>query len=74
MTCDACVNAKLHPASGRFNMGCEGCIARGIARMPAFFSAAKAGRLTVEYRGVLTDQLPKLPVHEAHALVKGWVR
>lgn len=73
MTCDACANARAHPLSGRFAMGCQGCIARGISRMPAFFNAAKAGVLTVEYRGVLTDQLPNLPTHEAHALVKAWV-
>jgi hypothetical protein len=59
MSCQDCDNARKHPLSGRFQLGCKGCIARGISRMPAFFHTAKAGRLTVEYRGVLADQLSR---------------
>lgn len=74
MSCPDCDNAKLHPLSGRFTYGCNGCASRQLARMPAFHEAAKSGRLTPNYRLALQQFLPKLPVHEAHALVKGWVR
>jgi hypothetical protein len=74
MTCPACENARAHPRSGIFQMGCEGCAARSIASMPTFFNAAKEGRFTPEYRGVLHQLLPKMTQAEAHELVKGWVR
>lgn len=74
MTCPACTNARQHPNSGRFNAGCQGCIARGISRLPQFHAARKAGRITSEYARLLADQLPKLEQHEAHAAVKEWAR
>lgn len=72
--CPACINATKHPLSGIFQMGCEGCAARSIARTRAFFNSAKEGRFTPEYRGVLQQLLPKMTQADAHAMVKGWVR
>jgi hypothetical protein len=71
--CQACTNARKHPKSGIFQMGCESCAARSIASMPSFFNAAKQGVFTPEYRGVLHQLLPKLTQADAHTLVKGWV-
>lgn len=74
MTCDACTNARAHPLSGRYGPNCDGCVARGISRMPQYFKAVKEGRFTPDYRQVLADQLPKLTQAEAHAAVKAWAR
>lgn len=71
-TCPACTNARKHPLSGVFQMHCQDCVARGLSRMPQFHASAKQGVLTPEYRRALADQLPKLTLDEAHALVKGW--
>ena len=47
MTCPACAEAKERP-SGRFQMGCRGCIARGVSRYINFRESQQQGRLTAE--------------------------
>jgi hypothetical protein len=74
MTCKACDNATRHPSSGLYQAACKGCAARALAQSPKFFAAAKVGNLTPEYRQALSQFFPDAPVHEAHQLVKAWVR
>lgn len=49
MNCPACTEASERMSS-RFVMGCLGCIARGVSRMPNFRDSQEQGRLTHKYR------------------------
>lgn len=49
VTCPACAEAKERP-SGRFLMGCRGCIARGVSRTINYRDSQQQGRLTHKYR------------------------
>lgn len=72
MTCPHCEDAKAHRLGGsRINAGCEGCIAREIARGPQFHEARKAGRMTPAYKAVLRFYF-KDEWQRGHQLVKGW--
>jgi hypothetical protein len=73
MTCPACDNAREHPNSGIYQMRCQGCSARALARTPEFHEAAKAGAMTPNYRMALAQFFPGREA-EGHSLVKGWVR
>lgn len=71
--CPACANAREHPNSGIFQVRCDGCSARSLARTPAFHAAAKANTLTPAYRMALSQFFPSLTTAEAHLRVKEWV-
>lgn len=49
VTCPACTEASER-SSGRFQMGCRGCIARGVSRYINFRESQQQGRLTHKYR------------------------
>lgn len=72
MTCPACDNAREHPASGIFHMGCDGCAARALARSPEFHTASQTGVWTPKYRMALAQFFPKREAH-GHDLVKQWI-
>lgn len=48
--CDACDLAEQNPLTGRINHGCDGCMARSIARGQDVFYASKGGKVTPEHR------------------------
>lgn len=69
--CEACDLTEKNPNSGRYNADCDGCKARSIALSPAFFQSMQAGRMTAEYKRLLT--LAFGDVNESrHQQVKQW--
>jgi hypothetical protein len=71
-TCPACENARQHPNSDIYQMKCDGCSARALARSPEFHAAAKTGAMTQAYRMALAQFFPARE-REGHELVKGWI-
>lgn len=71
MTCQACQSAEKNPATGLFQSDCPECKVRAVAQGPEFHNAQRIGRLTAEYKRVLTLAIGG-DVQEAHAKVKTW--
>ena len=70
--CPACAKAREHRHSHLYRGDCQGCAARSLARMPAFFESARDGVMTPRYRAALQQMLPKLSAAEAHKEVNSW--
>lgn len=70
-SCPACAKAELCPTTGLMQAGCMGCEARGLARSPSFYEAAKAEAMTPQYRGALWALFGE-KWQEGHELVKAW--
>lgn len=67
MTCEGCAN----PNGGIAIVGCRQCALREIARGPAFFASARAGKITPAYAA----QLQVLgAVEEVHQEVKAMAK
>lgn len=71
MTCDACTRAKEDRVSGYMRANCDGCIARALARSPAFAASAKGGKQTPEYKAALARTFPGRET-AGHELAKEW--
>lgn len=71
MTCDACARAEVHPLTGIYQSGCDGCAARALAQSPEFAEAARTGTQTPRYRMALAEFF-KGREQEGHRMVKAW--
>lgn len=73
MTCEACAIAEKTPSSGLYMAFCMSCRERAIAQGMPYHQAEQAGRLTAEYKRVMTltfgDDWPA-----AHERIKEWKR
>lgn len=57
MTCPSCTAAQADPHWPGYQAGCRSCRVRALASGPAFFTAARAGQITPEYRTALQTLL-----------------
>lgn len=71
MNCPACQTAEKNPQTGLFQADCQACKVRAVAQGPEFHNSQRIGRLTAEYRRVLTLAIGG-DVSDAHAKVKAW--
>ena len=71
MTCPACAEAERNPMTGLYQANCLECKVRAIAQSPEYHRSMQIGRLTAEYKRVLTLAIGG-DVQEAHARVKAW--
>lgn len=69
--CEICAIAELKPDTGLVHAGCMSCEARGLARSPSFYEAAKAEAMTAQYRGALWALFGE-KWQDGHELVKAW--
>lgn len=71
LTCEACTEAQHNPQTGLYVAHCDQCKARSIASGPSFHQASRTGRMTAEYKRLMTlaygDRW-----QEAHEWVKAW--
>lgn len=71
MTCEACTAAEQDPRTGLYQAHCPDCKVRMVANGKPFFMAEQAGRLTAEYKRVLTLAFGD-DWEGAHLRVKAW--
>jgi hypothetical protein len=71
MTCPHCDAARQGKHVATMQSGCQGCIAREIARGPQFHEAHRANRITPAYKKLLQRYYGDAWVR-GHALVKEW--
>lgn len=71
MTCQSCQSAEQNPLSGLYHSDCGGCKERAMAQSMPFHQAERAGRLTAEYKRVMTLAFGD-EWEAAHLRVKAW--
>lgn len=71
MNCQTCAEAERNPMTGLYQANCPECKVRAVAQGPEFHRCMQIGRLTAEYKRVLTLAIGG-DVQEAHAKVKAW--
>lgn len=69
MACPSCAAFAANPHSGLYHAACADCAVRAIAGSPQHFEAARAGRITDEYRALL-ERVFGQHWQDGHARVK----
>jgi hypothetical protein len=70
-SCPDCLTAEKNPTSGLYHSGCAGCKERAMAQSVPFHQAEQVGRLTAEYKRVMTLTFGD-GWQEAHERIKAW--
>lgn len=73
MTCAACTAAEKNPLTGLYHSDCPGCKERAIAQGIPFHRAQEAGRMTAEYKRVMSMNFgDDWLTNGAHERIKEW--